>query len=219
MLLRKVIATVLGCALLANTGMILSANAETETTAETTIIVEADETPESAETTVVSTAPAEESTTTTTDTTSLEDVGAAIRESLDIKVRDIVIFDEIVYVYDAKDTPYYVDFRWRIWINGIDDANQRFRVQVPNVTENGDKVTYLKYSDAPRAVVVSHEGRVIGDLNNDGCINAKDFTLLKRYLLYEEDNHTQKLLSDMNADGEVNMSDLVLMQKWLLCIK
>ena len=180
---------------------------------------ETEETSTSVETTVATSVTTEETTTTATETTTLEDVGAAIREDLEAKVRDIVVFDNNAQVYDVEGKSFTIDEGWKVWIIGIDDEKQRFRVQIPKLTPTGDKVMYLMYADAPNAVVISHDGHVVGDLDSNGSINAKDFTLMKRYFLYGWQNSTNKLLADMSSDGEVTIKDLVLMQRWLLGIK
>ena len=225
-MLRKVIAAAMSAALLANAGMILSANdsyaensATTETeVASTSAAAETEVASTSVETTVVSEVSTDETTTNMTDTTSLEDVGAAIRETLDIKVRDIVIFDDVAQLYDAEGNTLYIDCGWSVWIIGVDDANQRFRVQSPELTPNGEQATYLLYSDAPKAVIVSHEGHVVGDIDYSGSVNAIDFTLMKRYMIKGWKNDTKRILADWNADAKVDMKDLVMMQHWLLGI-
>jgi hypothetical protein len=200
---------------------VFSADDETVTEANESSVskAETEETLTPEETTVATLVTTEETTTAATETTTLEDVGAAIREDLEAKVRDIVVFDNNAQVYDVEGKSFTIDEGWKVWIIGIDDENQRFRVQIPKLTPTGDKVMYLMYADAPNAVVISHDGHVVGDLDSNGSINAKDFTLMKRYFLYGWQNSTNKLLADMSSDGEVTIKDLVLMQRWLLGIK
>ena len=181
---------------------------------------ETEESSTTVETTVVTLETAEETTTTATETTTLEDVGAAIRIGLDVKVRDCVAFYNVTKVYDAEGNVFYVDVGRQISIVGIDDANQRFRVLAPDAIPQSDNVKYLLYADSGKGLdILSHEGPVVGDLDFDGCINAKDLTWMKRYMLYGWTRDIQKKLADMNADGEISISDLISLQKWLLGIK
>ena len=57
---------------------------------------------------------------------------------------------------------------------------------------------------------------VIGDIDFNGRINAKDFTLMKRGMIFGWNDSMSYLMSDMNADGFVSTADLVSIQKWLL---
>lgn len=180
---------------------------------------ETEESSTTVETTVVTLETAEETTTTKAETTTLEDVGAAIRKDLKVKVRDVIYFDDGGYLCDVDGNWRRTKSGWNIWIVGIDDKNQRFRVDVPKMRNEENKVFYLLYADTEDAIGVSHQGYVVGDLDYDGKVNAKDFTLLKRILMYGEDDKILNLMSDWNADQKVDMSDLVLMQRWLLCEK
>ena len=215
-MLKKIIATAMSFALLANAGMIASAN---ESFAETSVVVaETEITSESETTTAIAT---EESTvaeeTTITEAESSADVGEALRLSLDVKVRDIVVFYDVQRLYDADGNEYYVNSGWNLWIIGADDENQRFRVQSPKLTPNGEVVTFLTYEDAKNAVCVSHDGCVRGDLTYDGIVNVFDMCLMRRGFIYGwGDDTTSQIIADMNYDGEVTVADLVWLQRWLL---
>ncbi len=224
-MLKRIICALMSAAMLVNSGMIASATEgtteSTTTYSESAVAEEEEPSTTVVEATVTSAADAEETTTTTAEPMTPEEIGAAMRETLDVKVCDIIAFDDITCLYDAKaENTYYVDIGWRVWIIGIDDKNQRFRVQSPKVFPNGEVVTYLKYEDAKNAVVLSKgEGHVVGDVNYDYVINAKDFTLLKRWLIYGWNMETDKTsynLSDWDGDGKVAINDLVGMQKFLL---
>ena len=227
-MLRKVIAAAASVALLVNTSMIISAKstyAEGSASTETEVNfvsakANAEETEETVETTVVSSTTIDETTTTEAETTSLEDVGAAIREGLEVKIRDVVTFYRMVRLYDSDGNMYYPESGTMVLIVGIDDTNQRFRVQSPNVTPYGEFATYLLYSDATKATLISHDGYIIGDVDCDGCINAKDFTFMKRGLLYGKwEDKMMEFLADWDGDSDVTIKDLILMQRWLLGIK
>ena len=175
----------------------------------------------STETTVASSETDEESTTTTAETTSIEDVGAAIRESLDVKVMDAVCFDSGTNLYDYDGTPLWSKPGWILWIIGCDDANQRFRVWAPKVkgTTTESRVMYLKYEDATKGYALEEQERlVVGDINKDGRINAIDLTILKRALIYgwNSNDTLTYALADINADGEVKINDAIFQLRWLL---
>ena len=225
-MLRKVIAVAMSTALLANASMISSANdsyAENSATTETEVALmsaaaETEGNSTSVETTVTTTDSSVEVTTTTAETMSPEEVGAAIRERLGIKVLDIVDFAGGVEVYDVKGNPHYSDAGGYLWITDIDDAKQRFRVFVPNIEDANVNTLFLNYENASNAKIVSHKGMVIGDVDFNGTINAKDMTWMKRGLIYGwENNKKACYMSDMNADGEVTIKDLELMRNWLIC--
>jgi hypothetical protein len=55
-----------------------------------------------------------------------------------------------------------------------------------------------------------------GDCNNDGNIDALDFSMLKQYLMNSES--TYNACMDLNADNAVNALDLAIMKQYLLGI-
>jgi hypothetical protein len=58
-------------------------------------------------------------------------------------------------------------------------------------------------------------GSAMGDVNDDGAVNAFDFALMKLYLLGKTTN-INKMNSDMNMDGEIDALDFALLKKQLL---
>ena len=225
---RKFMAVVM-CVIMvvASTCMITSAtvfSAEEKTVTVTDEIseskVETEESSTTVETTVVTLVTTEKATTTDAETTNFEDVGAAIRAGLGIKVRDIVVPASYTMLYDAKGNQYQPTPGSLIWITAIDDVNQRYRVFAPDNKETDFNALYLKYEDASNAMLISHKGMLIGDIDFDGTINAKDMTLMKRGLIYGwESDEKAFYMSDWNADGEVTIKDLKMMQNWLLGVK
>ena len=183
---------------------------------------ETEESSTTVETTVVTLETAEETTTTKAETTTLEDVGAAIRKGLKVKVRDIVYFGDTIKLYDLDGNTIYVNPGDYMYIVGVDDANQRFRVITSRGKYSG--TPHLKYEDAKEYELmmfcISNEGFVVGDLNLDGHVNACDLTQMKRMLIYSlHDDPLQNDLADFNDDGKVSLADVIKLQKWLLRIE
>ena len=217
-MLRKIIAIAMGFVLLANPSMIVSAGTESKetTVAATTVVTQ--EYPESVETTVVSSEALDETTTNTAEATSPEDVGAAIREGLDVKVGDIVYFDDMLELKDKDGNVLVANMGSRLYIIGVNDKKQSFRVYASKVTPKSGAVVYLTYEDSKEGEIVSHEGLILGDVDLNGSIDARDFTLLKRWILtdWEDEGKFDRLLSDMNSDEKVDVKDVEIMQQWLL---
>ena len=79
-----------------------------------------------------------------------------------------------------------------------------------------------------KTIVVSYEGMTTsfditventnvippGDVNGDGKVNMKDYSLLQQYL-NNWDVTIMKSSADVNADGKINMKDYSLLQKYL----
>ena len=203
MLNRIIAASAIGVALLANTSMITyadvsdaenSVNVEVETSGESTVEV-----------------------TTETD----EEVGKAVRQSLEVKVADAVCFDSGTKLYDYDGTSLWSKPGWLLWIIGCDDANQRFRVWAPKVkgATTESRVMYLKYEDAKKGnALEEQESLVIGDLYRDGRTDVFDLVWMKRGLIYgwDDSDNVTYALADMNADGTVNIADCIYLQRWLL---
>ncbi|ADL52595.1 endo-1,4-beta-xylanase [Clostridium cellulovorans] len=59
-------------------------------------------------------------------------------------------------------------------------------------------------------------GYALGDVNNDGKINALDLALVKKGLLSEFTDPAAKVAADVNKDGNTNAIDLALLKKYLL---
>lgn len=197
-MMKKIIAAVINTALLASASMITSAE---ESNVEKTVGIETQA--------IVS----EE---TTTEAMSKAEVGAAIRKKLDVKVCDIIYINDNAYLYDSEGNELRAGSGWNMWIIGVDDENQRFRVDVPKMREEGKSVFYLLYADTKDADIVSHDGCVVGDLDFDHRVDVFDLCLMKRYFIYGWINPADKVLADMNCDNQVTVADMVWLQKWLL---
>ena len=56
----------------------------------------------------------------------------------------------------------------------------------------------------------------LGDINDDGIINAVDLVLAKRGVLTEKfDSEAAELAADVNQDGNVTVADIVWYTKYL----
>lgn len=213
-MLNKIIATVLGCALLVNTSMIASAN---ESDAENTI---PDETALATNTNGVNESGSTDEHAEPMESASQADIGAAVRKNLNVHVMDVIYFQDGVRLTDSKNNWKVAKSGEKIYLVGIDDWNQRFRVFVPRLND-GENTTvyYLNYADVDDALLDdSHVGIVVGDLDFDGCVDIFDMALMRRGYVYGWDNNLTYLMADMNADGEVSIVDLIWLQRWLLGI-
>lgn len=59
------------------------------------------------------------------------------------------------------------------------------------------------------------EVNTTGDLNNDGCINSSDISLMIKWLLSENVTINKKS-ADINSDGTLNIIDLIFLKKLLI---
>ena len=56
----------------------------------------------------------------------------------------------------------------------------------------------------------------IGDINNDGAINAKDITLLRRYIAGGYNVNIENVsIADINNDGAANAKDITLLRRYI----
>ena len=56
---------------------------------------------------------------------------------------------------------------------------------------------------------------VAGDVNGDGITNAKDVTVLRRYLAGGYGAVIQEAVSDCNGDGTINAKDVTILRRFL----
>ena len=156
---------------------------------------------------------------TATETAALEG-GAALRESLEVKVGDIIYFGDTICLYDTDGNKVYVNPGDYMYLVGIDDDGQRFRVVTSKGRYSG--TLHLNYEDAKdfelMTFFISHDGFVVGDLNYDGVVNVFDLCLMKRGYINGWNDPLQETLADMNDDSQVTVTDIVWLQKWLLGI-
>ena len=204
-MLKKIMTALLCYAMLVNPSMIASAE---DSYAETTAVIETEVTTVSEEPTV---SDVEDS---TEESSNAAEIGESIRKNLGMTATDIVYFDDMLELYDIDGNIVMANMGSRIYLIGVDDENQRFRVYAPKA--NGKKVTYLKYEDAEAGDIVSHDGMVIADLDMDQKVNVFDMCLMRRGFIYGWTDDTEKMLADVNADGETSIADLVWLQSWLL---
>lgn len=72
------------------------------------------------------------------------------------------------------------------------------------------------FAAAPQSSAHAEQTSVLGDLNEDGIINAVDLTLLKRGILSDALPHLQRCRADTNADGKTDRTDADAMRDYLL---
>ena len=61
----------------------------------------------------------------------------------------------------------------------------------------------------------SEETLYVGDINCDNEINAKDVTMLRRYLASGWGVTVDEKVADINGDGEVNAKDVTMLRRYL----
>ena len=73
----------------------------------------------------------------------------------------------------------------------------------------------IDYQDSMYRWTVAASSTISGDLNEDGCINAKDLTLYKRALL--NNSPLDKDIADLDGDGYTDIRDVNQLLEYLLC--
>lgn len=68
---------------------------------------------------------------------------------------------------------------------------------------------------APNALADTQKTIYIGDVNEDGFVNAADRTLLARYLANWEGVTINEKAADINGDGQVTAADRTLLARYL----
>ncbi len=56
---------------------------------------------------------------------------------------------------------------------------------------------------------------ISGDVNNDGVVNAKDATLLRRYVAKWQGIEINELAADVNRDGVINAKDATILRRYV----
>ena len=148
------------------------------------------------------------------------EAGAALRKSLEVKVGDIIYFGDTICLYDTDGNKVYVNPGDYMYLVGIDDDGQRFRVVTSKGRYSG--TLHLNYEDAKdfelMTFFISHDGFVVGDLNYDGVVNVFDLCLMKRGYINGWNDPLKETLADMDDDAKITVADIVWLQKWLLGI-
>ena len=79
-------------------------------------------------------------------------------------------------------------------------------------TDNQSTVTYLGVTvNLPITVVET----LIGDVNRDGVVNAKDVASLRRHLAGGWDVTIDEAAADVNSDGAINAKDVATLRRYL----
>lgn len=93
------------------------------------------------------------------------------------------------------------------------------RTAVTSIVDN--KFTYTLPALSAYHIILDTEGTTpdgnIGDINNDGKVNAIDFAYLRRYLL-GFDKEIDTVAADLNLDGKVNSIDFSILRSYILRI-
>lgn len=78
----------------------------------------------------------------------------------------------------------------------------------------GDKtdITEHTFGEDDKCTVCGRERRILGDLNDDGKVNAMDLIILRKYIAGLI-NDLDASLVDINGDGKVGAADLIILRK------
>lgn len=79
-----------------------------------------------------------------------------------------------------------------------------------NLYSNNSDFSFVKYSSDEEILNI-----LLGDINNDSIINAKDVALLRRYLAGGWNVIINEISSDVNSDGIINAKDVALLRRFL----
>jgi hypothetical protein len=131
-----------------------------------------------------------------------------------------------IYMCGEKDGLYAVyrsDDMAKSWVRVNDDQHQYGSI---NYSITGDLRVYGRVFVATngRGIVYGEPNSdtptpTIGDINEDGRVNALDFAALKKYLLHLTTLTDKQLIdADVNRDGSVNAIDFAVFKKYLLKI-
>ena len=65
------------------------------------------------------------------------------------------------------------------------------------------------------SVMAMAASKIAGDVNDDGVVNAKDITVLRRYLAGGYGVTIQEAYSDVNGDTTINAKDITILRRFL----
>ena len=84
------------------------------------------------------------------------------------------------------------------------------------LNKSGSTVTGVSGNETMESekVVISDEV-ILGDVNNDGKVNIKDYVKLQKYIL-NNSIEINKDNSDVNNDGKINITDILLLKKIII---
>ncbi len=162
------------------------------------------------------------------------DGGKTINEVNDITRADVVGFGKAkagedylaIYMCGEKDGLYAVyrsDDMAKSWVRVNDDQHQYGSI---NYSITGDLRVYGRVFVATngRGIVYGEPNSdtpttIIGDINEDGQVDAIDFATLKKYILNLTTlTDKQKIAADVNGDGSINSIDLAKLKSFILGI-
>ncbi len=111
--------------------------------------------------------------------------------------------EERVFTYKYNDVKnlYFMGYRLDI----------RFTYQL-KIGENPVLVTYL---GKQTEFNLNYNEIIIGDVNNDGVVNAADLVRLARIVIDDEDLYYHELKTDIETDGKINQKDLNRLKEML----
>ena len=68
----------------------------------------------------------------------------------------------------------------------------------------------------PIDLLVSDNGMMLGDINQDGAIDVVDIVRLINIILGQTPTSMEAYLADLNSDEIINIQDIVLLVNWIL---
>lgn len=105
-------------------------------------------------------------------------------------------------------------YTFKVLANGTQEAATNVNLTL-TVTNAFDKDTNDLSANAPTAAVsVEYTDRLLGDVNGDGVVNAKDVTYLKRYNAKWSGYDVELSVGDVNKDGVINAKDVTYLKRY-----
>lgn len=131
-----------------------------------------------------------------------------------VKLSLISTFNDGYVNWDTTKTPVmkfdnlrFLNYAYKISLDNIPDGYS-YKYDRPSFNFAG-------YGEHKDVVIKLTKEYVKGDLNNDGAVNLKDVTILRRYIAGGWNIELDDKLADINGDGDTNLKDVVTLRRYV----